>query len=246
MPTPSSYPTFELPSVDLFDFIFSTGDDDRNEDDYAEKRMIYYQADGSRQYTFAEVRDGARCFGESLRQQWGWHCGDVLAVIAPNDVDYSIAVFGVLYAGGVVLPLNPMYSDHELAHMLQDAGAKALVVHESLLLVAQRAAALSNISKDKQLLLGPVTKHMTHPMHICDFLRQRPAVLTGKALISPHKDLAFVVYSSGTTSLPKGVMLSHRNIVADLLMIRHSVGSNYNKQQDSILGVLPFYHIYGR
>ena len=63
--------------------------------------------------------------------------------------------------------------------------------------------------------------------------------------MDPDKDLAFLVYSSGTTGLPKGVMLSHRNVISDLLMIKSAMGKWYSGGQDKILGVLPFYHIYG-
>ena len=63
--------------------------------------------------------------------------------------------------------------------------------------------------------------------------------------LDPDNDLAFLVYSSGTTGLPKGVMLSHLNIVANVLMITSSVGRNYSWKSDKLLGILPFYHIYG-
>ncbi len=69
--------------------------------------------------------------------------------------------------------------------------------------------------------------------------------VSGRVEVDPEADLAFLVYSSGTTGLPKGVMLSHRNVVADLLMVNWSEGQILSWEKDKVLSVLPYYHIYG-
>lgn len=245
MPVPSPYPDFELPNVDLWDFIFR--DHGSGERVFPRDTVIYQQTNDNRRHTFLGVRDGASQFGEALMQKWSWRKGAVLALLAPNDVDYGIVVYGTLYAGGVILPANPDYSASEFAHMLRDAGVDGVVTHESTLPVAREAMALAGIPLDRLLLLGPQgDTDASLPLHFSKFAQQATGARRGKQALDPDKDLAFLAYSSGTTGLPKGVMLSHRNLVADILMVRHAVGHNYRWENDRILGVLPFYHIYGK
>jgi 4-coumarate--CoA ligase len=116
---------------------------------------------------------------------------------------------------------------------------------KGLLPVATAAAKKSGVPQDRIILLGDdrdetsVFKHFSSLVKLStDRFRRRK--------IKPDQDLAFLVYSSGTTGLPKGVMLSHRNIVANVLMIKAAIGGkNYSWDKDKLLGVLPFYHIYG-
>ena len=138
----------------------------------------------------------------------------------------------------------------ELAFQLKDSGAKALVTQKAHLKNAIEAAKRVGIEEDKIILMGDERdetarfKHFTNIRNISGASRYR------RTKINPKKDLAFLVYSSGTTGHPKGVMLSHENIVANTLMINNGEGPNLNwnggkdGQGDRILAFLPFFHIY--
>ncbi|KAK5678413.1 hypothetical protein LTS10_008856 [Elasticomyces elasticus] len=237
MPTASSYPSCDIPTVDLWDFMFESP---RN---FPEDKVIYRALDDSRRYTFAEVKSTAKAFGNALLDGWNWQKGDILCVFSPNDVDYAPCVHGTLYAGGIIAPANPGYGAKDLAYMLKNSGAKAIVTQKALLKVAVEAAKIAELPQDSIILLGEDISHSTDATHFKKLLkpveqRKRPYEIVGE-------DLAFLAYSSGTTGLPKGVMLTHTNVVADVCQIKNSVGHNYTWDNDRLLGLLPFFHIYG-
>ena len=152
--------------------------------------------------------------------------------------------WGTHWCGGIVSPANPGYSADELAFQLKDSGAKVLVTQLPVLEIARKAAQKVGIPDDHIILIGDKKdpegkfKHFTSVRNISGTQRYR------KAKIDPANDLAFLVYSSGTTGLPKGVMLCHRNIIANTLQV--TAGEvPYLTSKDSILAFLPFFHIYG-
>ena len=204
--------------------------------------MIYRSATSDRTYTFKEVKAAATTFGEGLCNLWDWQKGDILGIYAPNDIDYASVVFGAFFAGGIVSPANPAYSPDELAFQLKNAGASALATTKAFLPNARKAAEQAGIPSDRICLIGEQkddsVKHWSNIRKTSGTQRYR------RRQMNPEKDLAFLVYSSGTTGLPKGVMLSHRNVIADLCLIKGSVGHHYG-HDDKMLGVLPFFHIYG-
>ena len=208
--------------------------------------MIYRALTPSRYYTHATVKSTAIAFGEGLRDIWEWQKGDILAIYAFNDIDIPPAVYGALHAGGVVSPANPAYNAEELAFMLSDSGAKSIVTQKALLPVALKAAKIAELPNNRIILLGEERdpemrfKHFTSIRKISGTSRYR------RRKVDPDRDLAFLAYSSGTTGLPKGVMLSHWNIVANVLMITGSMGKYYSWDKDKFLGVLPLFHIYGK
>ena len=208
--------------------------------------MIYRSLNPKRYYTHKDVKTAATAFGEGLRDLWEWQKADALTLFALNDIDIGPLIYGTLHAGGIIAPANPGYSAEELAYMLKDSGAKAIATMKPLLPVAVEAAKLAGVPKDRIILIGEERdkdmkfKHWTSIRKTAGTSRYR------RRKMNPDQDLAFLAYSSGTTGLPKGVMLSHRNIIADVLMITGCVGNWYNHNDDKILGVLPFFHIYGK
>ena len=212
--------------------------------------MIYLEAETGRSYTYAQVRSAAIAFGKGLKAEWKWQKGDVLALYSPNSIDYPAITWGCLWAGGIISPANPAYTVDELAFQLRDAGAKALVTQISCLETAKKAAQKIGLPEDRIILIGS-TGHPT-VQHFTDISIHSEASKLQRTKIDPKKDLAFLVYSSGTTGLPKGVMLNHENMVCNLQQLKIAESAELDwkggsdGQGDRVIGFLPFYHVYGR
>lgn len=161
-----------------------------------------------------------------------------------------ILAWGVHWAGGIVSPANPAYTAQELAFQLKDSGAQALATQLAHIDIAVEACKLVGIPQNRIILMGDAKdasarfKHFTSIRNISGATRYR------RTKVDPEKDLAFLVYSSGTTGHPKGVMLCHRNIVANVLMqAAHEPELNANptpSEGGSMVAILPMYHIYGK
>jgi acyl-CoA synthetase (AMP-forming)/AMP-acid ligase II len=152
--------------------------------------------------------------------------GDVVALCAPNAPVYAVVFHAVTARGAVVTTVNPAYTAEEMGFQLRNAGAKLAVVAEPFAARAREAGA------DDVLVLGDAA--------FAELLTADPTAPLPDA--ADRGDLLALPYSSGTTGLPKGVMLTHRNVVANLCQIRavQTLGAD-----DTVLGVLPFFHIYG-
>jgi len=197
------------------------------------------------------VKDAAIVFGKGLKGTWEWQKGDVMALFTPNCIDTPIITWGTHWAGGIISPANPGYTADELAFQLKDSGAKALCTQIPFLKIAFEAAKQAGISEDRIILIGDEKdpsgkfKHFSSIRNIAGTNRYR------RTKMVPEDDLAFLVYSSGTTGHPKGVMLCHENIVANILMGKAGEGGNLSwtggpdGKGDNILAFLPFFHIYG-
>lgn len=209
------------------------------------RAVIYRASIGDRKYTFSDVKQAATTFGEGLRDAWEWEKNDVLNIYAPNDVDVGPIILGTFFAGGIVSPANPGYSADELAFQLKNSESKAIVTTKAFLPTATKAAAQANIAEDRIILLGEARDETRKFKHWKDVRKTSLENRYRRRKAKPSEDLAFLVYSSGTTGLPKGVMLSHTNLVANLAQCSGSVGTSYQSGKDKIIGVLPFFHIYG-
>ena len=215
--------------------------------------MIYFDPYTKRSYTFAQVKDTAIEFGKGLKALWDWQKGDVLALYTPNSIDTPAVTWGCHWAGGILSPANPAYTVDELAFQLKDSGAKGLVTQLPYIKNAQEAAKKAGIPLDRVIVIGDqrdpshAVKHFTSIRNTSGATRLRRTKMK-----NPADDLAFLVYSSGTTGHPKGVMLTHRNIVSNTLMIkageagRLSWKGGATGEGDKILAFLPFFHIYGQ
>lgn len=212
---------------------------------------IYIDARTEKSYSWAETRTVALDFGSRLRSLWGWKKGDVLGLFTPNCIDTPAIMFGTIWAGGVVSPANPAYTVEELAFQIKDSGAKALVTQADLLGVATKAALMSGISKDRIMLIGDDKDLSSKVDHFSSCRGNFKNYPSHRPLIEPKHDLAVLCYSSGTTGKPKGVKLSHENMVMNLLQIAATEDGNLNPiggedgNGDKVMAVLPYYHVYG-
>lgn len=247
MPFESQYPSLPIPDVDLWAFLF-----ERKDKPYADDKVIYHDPYTNRSYTYAQVKSTAETFGKGLRGLWDWQKGDVLALYTPNCIDTPAITWGCHWAGGILSPANPNYTVDELVFQLKDSGARAIVTQMPFIKNAQAAAQKAGIPLNRVVVMGDQrdpeykVKHFSSVVNLSKSSNYRRV----KAK-NPRDDLAFLVYSSGTTGHPKGVMLTHRNIVSNTMMIRAGEAGHLsptggpNGDGDRLLAFLPFFHIYG-
>ncbi|KAL4916030.1 hypothetical protein BDW62DRAFT_218909 [Aspergillus aurantiobrunneus] len=230
-------PQSSVPKFGIWQLLFE------RDQSFPDDHVIFQDGASERSYTYKELRTESQKFGNSLRSQWDFKRGHVLALMSPNCIDTPAVTWGCHFAGGVVAPVNPGLSPGELQHQLVRSQAKGIVAHPSCLGTALEAAKLAGLSRGRVLVLGAGSESgagiTTAQFTDCAFSGH-----FGPAHIEPD-DVAFLVYSSGTTGLPKGVMVSHRNVVADVVLQAEIEGPHVNWKHDRTLAVLPTYHIYG-
>ncbi len=163
----------------------------------------------------------------------GFRPGQTVALLSPNIPEYAVVFHGVAYAGGVVTTINPTYTEREVHHQLVDAGARLLVTVAPFLDVARAAAQGHRGRGDLRDRCGRRT-----PRSLTELLG---APLTEQVPVDPD-DTVVLPYSSGTTGVSKGVMLTHRNLVANVAQV---LGAAEMREDETIVAVLPFFHIYG-
>ena len=201
--------------------------------------------------TYEDVRQRAVDFGGALKLRWNLGKGEVLMVMAVNHIDTPAVIWGCHFAGGTVCPVNPALQAQELHHQLVGSQASGLVVHSSCLAVALEGARIANIPRSRILVLDTdIPADVAGISSVEEFTasslagRGRSAI-RGRTPVNPMEDIAYLVYSSGTTGRPKATMISHRNVVASMIMQSAVDGDHVNWRESRSLAVLPVYHIYG-
>ncbi|KFY52853.1 hypothetical protein V496_08139 [Pseudogymnoascus sp. VKM F-4515 (FW-2607)] len=237
MPIESRHPPISIPPVDFWTFLF-----ERPDREYPDDHVLFVDVATQKRHTFRDVCTASVEIGRGLQKQWRWQKGDVMVLFSPNTADIAGLVSGVLWTGGIICPVNNLYTVGELVSVLKSSEAKALTTHLGCLEVAREGALIVGLPLDRIILIGePDTKKRTK-----HFSSLRDSSSGGdKVSINPKEDLAFLVYSSGTTGLPKGVMLSHENIVANMLQTNTHEKDLMTWNNDSVISFLPMFHIYG-
>ena len=226
-------------------------------------RPAYVQMDRSLSYGDLDTQTAA--FGAWLQQATGLRKGDRVAIMMPNVLQYPVALFGTLRAGGVVVNTNPLYTARELEHQLNDSGAEVIVIMENFAHVLQavlprtkiRHVVITSIGEmlgfPKGMLVDYVVRHRRKAVpawQIPTAIRFSKTLSAGRSMqLAPvtlnHGDLAFLQYTGGTTGVSKGAMLTHGNMVSNVLQSEAWIGPTFDTvQPETTITALPLYHIF--
>ncbi len=222
----SGYPDVAIPDVPLPSFVLeraaALGD-----------KPALIDGPSGRVVTYAGLAGGVRKAAAGLAQR-GLRKGDVFAIFAPNLPEWAVAFHGVAAAGGVSTTINSLSTEEDVANQLHDSGGRFLLTVPPFLDRALPAA--RKVGIEEVFVLGEA-KGATPFASLLQADAASPDVD-----IDPAEDLVVLPYSSGTTGLPKGVMLTHRNLVANVCQtgVLQDI-----EERDVLIGVLPFFHIYG-
>ncbi|HEX2619405.1 MAG TPA: AMP-binding protein [Phototrophicaceae bacterium] len=186
-----------------------------------------------RTITYGQLVGAIRLVAASLHQR-GFKQGDVFAICSPNIPEYAVAFHAPATLGGIITTINPLYTADEIAMQLNDCHARYLVTIPQFMDKALEAKQKSSI---EEIFVFGEADSATPFASLLQSDGKVPEVH-----INPREDIIVLPYSSGTTGLPKGVMLTHYNLVANICqsMVNIAIASD-----DVMIGILPFYHIYG-
>ncbi len=215
--------------------------------------------------SYSEMNELSKSFGAYLTHHAGLKKGDRIAIMMPNLMQYPIALFAALRAGLIVVNTNPLYTERELEHQLNDSGATAIVILENFATTLEKVLHKTSIKTiittqvgdmakfPKSLLVNFVVKHVKKmvpvfklPSHAISF---KDAIAKGKdkpfteADIG-HDDVAFLQYTGGTTGVAKGAALTHKNMIANMLQAYHWASRDLVEGQETFITALPLYHIF--
>ena len=217
-----------------------------------------------RELTYKELYESALKFANYLHSL-GVEKGDRVAIMLPNCPQAVIAYYGTMYAGGIVVQTNPLYTERELQYQMADSGAKVILVMDILY---PKAMKILHETKIENVIVTGIKDYLPFPKNLVyPFIQKKQYGFSVKVehIGTNHlftevmkmgktdpiqqnfdfeNDLALLQYTGGTTGFPKGVMLTHKNLIANTLMCDAWM-YKCKKGEETILGILPFFHVYG-
>ncbi|MER2007716.1 MAG: AMP-binding protein [Psychrobacillus sp.] len=217
-----------------------------------------------RDVTYKELYESSMKFANYL-QSLGLQRGDRVAIMLPNCPQGVIGYFGTLYAGGIVVQTNPLYTEREIAYQLKDSGAKIILAMD--ILFPRITKVIKETDLENIIITGikdylPFPKNLIYPFiqkkqygfsvkvehrgmnHLFTEIMKVGKTDTINLTFDFEEDLALLQYTGGTTGFPKGVMLTHKNLISNVSMSRAWL-HECREGEESILGILPFFHVYG-
>jgi len=214
--------------------------------------------------TYAELDRHSRDFAAFLLGLPGMAKGERVAIMAPNLLQYPVALFGTLRAGLIVVNVNPLYTPRELRHQLQDSGARAIVILEQFAQTLQSVLADTGVEHVITTAVGDLlpaprrwivdfvirrVKKMVPAWRIDGAVPFRAALARGAALPLPAVaiapgDTAFLQYTGGTTGTSKGAVLTHRNLLANMEQTAAWISVDFREGTEIAMAPLPLYHVF--
>ena len=222
----SPFPAIEIPDEPLHSFVFAKAGERGD-------KPALIDGPSGRTLTYAQLAGGVRRVAAGLGAR-GLERGNVVGLFCPNLPEFALAFHGVAAAGGVVTTVNSLATQEDVAQQLRDAGARFLVTVPPFL---DRALPASEVAGVEEVFVLGEAEGATSFASLLDADAPEPA-----PDLDPAEDLVALPYSSGTTGFPKGVMLTHRNLVANILQ---TAAAQRIGEDERLIAVLPFFHIYG-
>ena len=214
--------------------------------------------------SYSEFEQETTCLAAYLQKTLGLQKGDRVAIMMPNLLQNPVSIFGVLRAGLTVVNTNPLYTARELRHQLKDSGAKAIIVVENFAHTVQAVLEDTDVQHvivtkmgdmldfPKAIIINLVVKYlkkMVPPYSIDGAASFKEALSIGRTLsLNPvplnHDDIAFLQYTGGTTGVAKGAVLTHKNMVSNMLQSAEWIKNDVILGEEVIITALPLYHIF--
>ncbi|KAI8924356.1 hypothetical protein BC831DRAFT_310536 [Entophlyctis helioformis] len=232
----SPYADVAIPDQDIASFVLGSKDVQANL-----AKPAFIDAATGETITFGDHIRRVQAFASGFVHHLGFKKGDVLAMFSPNSIHYPAIVFGAVAAGGAFSGANPTNTADELAYQLKDSGASILVADPSVLATAKQAAKTAGLRADRVFVLAKQAVDGTRS--VFDLMSDKPLPKITWTKDELHNKPAYLCYSSGTTGRSKGVISTHRNIIANMLQVT-PIESAGVTPKDVWLGALPFYHVY--
>ncbi|AMF94894.1 long-chain-fatty-acid--CoA ligase FadD [Vibrio fluvialis] len=214
--------------------------------------------------TFRKLEERSRAFAAYLQNELKLKKGDRVALMMPNLLQYPVALFGILRAGMIAVNVNPLYTPRELEHQLNDADARAIVIVSNFANTLEQIVANTQVKhvvltslgqmlpRAKGTLVDFVVKYVKGMVPKYDLpgaISMRKALHKGRRLqyVKPFmsgEDIAFLQYTGGTTGVAKGAILTHRNMVANVLQAKGAYGPVLREGRELVVTALPLYHVF--
>ena len=227
-------PTLEYPEITLHEVLFQRAGE------WPDNTAIIF---GEHRINYRTLAGMVAAMANAL-QNLGIQKGDRVALMMPNSPQFVIAYFAILQVGGIIVQTNPMYMERELEFQLKDSGAKAIILLD--LLLPRLLAVKANTGVSLVIAAGFGQRNEALPDGVLDFgevLKKYPGQPAPVA-VDPKNDTALLQYTGGTTGISKGVMLTHFNLMANMLQLKEWFVSQ-GPGQECMMGVLPFFHVFG-
>lgn len=239
----------------LYQYLLDSGEQ------HKKMKALYFQG---KEMNYGELVSETKKMAEYL-QQTGLKKGDRVAIMLPNCPQAVIMYYAAMLAGGIVVQVNPLYTERELQYQLVDSGSTYIVCLDILFPRVSKVKAETDL---KHVIVTKIAEYLPFPKNlIYPFIQKRQYKISVKVTptedthvwksiihhgnenyqpidVDPTKDLALLQYTGGTTGKPKGVMLTHYNLVSNVQMCSAWM-YKLEKNTETILGVLPFFHVYG-
>ncbi|MEH7885917.1 long-chain-fatty-acid--CoA ligase [Bacillus sp. JJ1609] len=230
-------------------------------DKFPDKVAIHFMG---KELTYKQVYNYAKKLAAYL-QSLGIEKGDRVAIMLPNTPQSIISYYAILMAGGIVVQTNPLYMERELEYQMKDSGAKAIITLD--ILFPRVSKVIANTDLENVIVTAikdylPFPKNLVYPFiqkkqygiivnvkhegqnHLFNEIMKQPAGQIKEYDFDFEEDLALLQYTGGTTGFPKGVMLTHKNLVANAAMCNAWL-YKCKPGEETVLGILPFFHVYG-
>ena len=214
--------------------------------------------------TFRKLEERSRAFAAYLQNELKLKKGDRVALMMPNLLQYPVALFGVLRAGCIVVNVNPLYTPRELEHQLNDSGATTIVIVSNFANTLEQVVENTSVKHVVLTSLGQMLprakgtivdfvvkyiKGMVPKYDLPGAISMRKALHKGRRLqyVKPFMtgdDIAFLQYTGGTTGVAKGAILTHRNVIANVMQAKGMYGPVLQPGRELVVTALPLYHIF--